>query len=592
MNSAVAGRERIRCGCADCRSRGDYATSRPKNLLELPCCWSDLAVGAAPDPGLKTALGGIKPGQVLEHIKVLASDEFEGRGPGTPGEEKTVAYLTGQFQKMGLKPGNPDGTFVQDVPLVGFQAKQVQGSFQLGRRPIALSFPNDFVAVSRRMAEEVKVGDSDVVFVGYGVVAPEYGWDDYKGLDVRGKTLIMLVNDPPVPDPKDPSKLDPSFFKGRAMTYYGRWTYKYEIASEKGAAAAILVHETGPAGYPFEVVRGSWSRENFDIAQPQAGQAPTGSPSRDGSPSTRPRSCSQAVRPGLRGAQAGRRAPRFPAGAARLQGAVRHHEHAPRGQVAERRRQARGVRSLTQERDAWSTRRTGTTWGAIRQLPGRPDLQRRRRQRLGRRRRARDRPRASPGQAAAQAIDPVPGRHRRGKRIARRQVLRGPPALSPGAHPGRHQPRRDQSLGADRRHHQHRHGPDRRSTTCSSRSPQRHGRTVAPDADPEKGYYLPLRPLRVRQARRARARPQGRAPVHRQIGRLRQDETGRVHGQGLPQAQRRGETRLGPLRRRRGPEAPGRARLSHRPGATLPRVEARQRVPEPRREAMLKAAKP
>ena len=125
------------------------------------------------------------------------------------------------------------------------------------------------------MAEEVKVGESDVVFVGYGVVAPEYGWDDYKGLDVRGKTLIMLVNDPPVPDPKDPSKLDPAVFKGRAMTYYGRWTYKYEIASEKGAAAAILVHETGPAGYPFEVVKGSWSRENFDIAQPQASQAPT-----------------------------------------------------------------------------------------------------------------------------------------------------------------------------------------------------------------------------------------------------------------------------------------------------------------------------
>ena len=105
------------------------------------------------------------------------------------------------------------------------------------------------------------------------MVAPEYGWDDYKGLDVRGKTLIMLVNDPPVPDPKDPTKLDPAVFKGRAMTYYGRWTYKYEIASEKGAAAVILVHETGPAGYPFEVVQGSWSRENFDIAEPAAGNS-------------------------------------------------------------------------------------------------------------------------------------------------------------------------------------------------------------------------------------------------------------------------------------------------------------------------------
>jgi Zn-dependent M28 family amino/carboxypeptidase len=233
-----------------------------------------LAGGSARDDGLTSAVESIKPGNILDHIKVLASDEFEGRGPGTPGEDKTTTYVTGQFQKMGLKPGNPDGTFVQSVPLVGFQAKRVEGAFQAGDHTIGLSFPNDFVGVSRRNADEIKVEKSDVVFVGYGVVAPEYGWDDYKGLDVRGKTLIMLVNDPPVPDPADPTKLDPAVFKGRAMTYYGRWTYKYEIASEKGAAAAILVHETGPAGYPFEVVKGSWSRENFDIAQPQTGQPP------------------------------------------------------------------------------------------------------------------------------------------------------------------------------------------------------------------------------------------------------------------------------------------------------------------------------
>jgi Zn-dependent M28 family amino/carboxypeptidase len=228
-----------------------------------------LVLGAAPDPGLKTALEGIKPDQVLQHIKVLASDEFEGRGPGTPGEEKTIAYLIDQFRKMGLQAGNPDGTFLQAVPLIGFQARAVSGSFQAGARTVPLTFPDNFVAVSRRMAQEVKVENSDVVFVGYGIVAPEYGWDDYKGLDVRGKTLIMLVNDPPVADPKDPSKLDPFVFKGRAMTYYGRWTYKYEIASEKRAEAVILVHETGPAGYPFAVVQGSWGRENFDIAPPQ-----------------------------------------------------------------------------------------------------------------------------------------------------------------------------------------------------------------------------------------------------------------------------------------------------------------------------------
>ena len=115
---------------------------------------------------------------------------------------------------------------------------------------------------------ESKVENSDVVFVGYGVVAPEYGWDDYKGVDVKGKTIVMLINDPAVPDASDPSKLDEKMFKGKAMTYYGRWTYKYEIASQKGAAAAIIVHETGPAGYPYEVVSGSWSRENFDIQKP------------------------------------------------------------------------------------------------------------------------------------------------------------------------------------------------------------------------------------------------------------------------------------------------------------------------------------
>ena len=162
-------------------------------------------VAAAPEPGLKSALDTIKPASILDHIKVLASDEFEGRGPGTPGEEKTVAYLTAQFQKMGLKPGNPDGTYVQNVPLVGFQAKQVTGAFEAGGR-------GDRPVVSQRLRrrvppavrEECQVEKSDVVFVGYGVVAPEYGWDDYKGLDVRGKTLIMLVNDPAVPDPKDP----------------------------------------------------------------------------------------------------------------------------------------------------------------------------------------------------------------------------------------------------------------------------------------------------------------------------------------------------------------------------------------------------
>jgi Zn-dependent M28 family amino/carboxypeptidase len=215
------------------------------------------------------AAASITGARLLEHIRVLSSDEFEGRAPGSAGEERTVAYLTEQFKKFGLLPGNPDGTYVQEVPLVGFQATSAKGEFRLSaQKTIGLSFLDDWVAVSRRLVPEVDVSDSEVVFVGYGVVAPEYGWDDYKGVDTKGKTLLMLVGDPAIPDPANPAELDPAMFKGRAMTYYGRWTYKYEIASEKGAAAAILVHETGPAGYPFSVVTGSWGRENFEIRQP------------------------------------------------------------------------------------------------------------------------------------------------------------------------------------------------------------------------------------------------------------------------------------------------------------------------------------
>ena len=131
-----------------------------------------------------------------------------------------------------------------------------------------VKYPDDFVASSARLQPEIKIEKSDLVFVGYGVVAPEYGWDDYKNVDVKGKTLLMLIGDPPLPDPKDPSKLDDKMFKGKAMTYYGRWTYKYEIAAQKGAAAAIIIHETEPAAYPWQVVRSSWSKENFELDNP------------------------------------------------------------------------------------------------------------------------------------------------------------------------------------------------------------------------------------------------------------------------------------------------------------------------------------
>jgi Zn-dependent M28 family amino/carboxypeptidase len=216
---------------------------------------------------LQPALEAITPDGLLAHIKVLASDEFEGRAPGTKGEELSVKYTTDQFKKIGLKPGNPDGTYTQEVPLAGIRGEPKM-SFAVGDKITELKYPDDFVASSARLRPEISVDNSDVVFVGYGIVAPEYGWDDYKNVDVRGKTLLMLIGDPPVPDPKDPSKLDEKMFKGKAMTYYGRWTYKYEIAAQKRATAAIIIHETEPAAYPWQVVRSSWGKENFELDNP------------------------------------------------------------------------------------------------------------------------------------------------------------------------------------------------------------------------------------------------------------------------------------------------------------------------------------
>jgi len=216
---------------------------------------------------LQPALEAITPDGLLAHIKVLASDEFEGRSPGTKGEDLSVKYITDQFKKVGLKPGNPDGTYTQEVPLAGIKSEP-RMSFVVGDKTMDLKYSDDFVASSARLQPEIEIEKSGLVFVGYGVVAPEYGWDDYKNVDVKGKTLLMLIGDPPIPDPKDPSKLDDKMFKGKAMTYYGRWTYKYEIAAQKGASAAIIIHETEPAAYPWQVVKSSWGKENFELDNP------------------------------------------------------------------------------------------------------------------------------------------------------------------------------------------------------------------------------------------------------------------------------------------------------------------------------------
>lgn len=226
------------------------------------------ASDAPSDPALAPAYAAITSDGLMTHVKALSDDSLEGRAPASPGEDKAVKYIEQQFQGMGLTGGMPDGSFIQNVTLLGFTAHP-EMTFSIGSRQIPFSFPTDYVALARTENPTVDV-NAELVFVGYGVDAPEYGWNDYKNVDVKGKVIVMLINDPAVPDPADSTKLDSTMFKGNAMTYYGRWTYKYEVASAKGAAGALIIHETGPAGYPYEVVSGSWGRENFDIKAPDA----------------------------------------------------------------------------------------------------------------------------------------------------------------------------------------------------------------------------------------------------------------------------------------------------------------------------------
>lgn len=250
-----------------------HLTTSATLILAFACAPTD---NAADDAALAPGLATLSADELLGRITTLSSDAYGGRAPGTAGEDSAVAYLTREFEALGLAPGNPDGSFIQQVSLVGWRGEP-KATFAVGGKTITPSFPDQYVAISRRNQPTVAVDQSDIVFVGYGVVAPEYGWDDYKDVDVTGKTILMLVNDPAVANPADGSALDESMFKGNAMTYYGRWTYKYEIATEKGAAAAIIIHETGPAGYPWEVVSGSWgARENIDVksADGNAGRIP------------------------------------------------------------------------------------------------------------------------------------------------------------------------------------------------------------------------------------------------------------------------------------------------------------------------------
>jgi Zn-dependent M28 family amino/carboxypeptidase len=217
---------------------------------------------AAPT-GVAEAARTITADALLRDIRELSADRFLGRAPGTAGEDSAVAWIAEQFRRIGLRPGGDGGSFVQAVPLVATTSR-VDARVTARGETATWRQGEDVVAWSMRPDSLVTVDASELVFVGYGVVAPEYGWDDYKGVDVRGKTIVMLVGDPPVRDARDSTRLDPRLFRGEAMTWYGRWPYKYEIAAEKGAAAALIVHQTGPAGYDWSVVR-AMDRERLEV---------------------------------------------------------------------------------------------------------------------------------------------------------------------------------------------------------------------------------------------------------------------------------------------------------------------------------------
>jgi Zn-dependent M28 family amino/carboxypeptidase len=211
------------------------------------------------DAAFEAALETITADDLLPDVLTLSSDEFEGRAPSSPGELKTIEFLKGEFEELGLEPGNGDSYF-QEVPLVRITADPGARMVVSGRGArSSFDYGDDLIAWTKRVTQRAAVEGSELVFVGYGIVAPEYGWDDYEDLDVTGKTVVVLVNDPGF------ATQDASLFNGNAMTYYGRWTYKYEEAARQGAAAAFVVHETDPAAYPWTVVQGTWSGPQFGL---------------------------------------------------------------------------------------------------------------------------------------------------------------------------------------------------------------------------------------------------------------------------------------------------------------------------------------
>ena len=208
-------------------------------------------------PGVDVAAEAINEEALREHIAALSSDEFEGRSPASPGDQKARRYLQNAMAAMGLEPGAQDGEWQQVVPIVSIASEVPESwSFEGENGSLDLASWDDFIAGSGVQSERSVIDDAEVVFVGFGIEAPEYEWDDFKGVDLQGKVLLMMNNDP---------DWDPDLFEGHRRLYYGRWTYKYEVAARQGAVAAIIIHTTPSAGYPWQVVQASWAGANFEL---------------------------------------------------------------------------------------------------------------------------------------------------------------------------------------------------------------------------------------------------------------------------------------------------------------------------------------
>jgi Zn-dependent M28 family amino/carboxypeptidase len=216
-------------------------------------------VACQPSADIEDAVQSITETSLLNHIEILSSDQFEGRAPATRGDSLTIDYLIGQLEQMGIDPGMPDGSYIQEVPLLSQRVDRSTATMSIRKNGTVvdnLEYSTQFMAWPSNEAEEVRIRNAELIYVGYGVQAPEYDWDDYKGVDVSGKIVVFKNSDP---------SHDPEIFEGNTRLYYGRWSYKFEKAEEMGALGAIIIHTTPTAGYPWLVVSNSWGRERFSL---------------------------------------------------------------------------------------------------------------------------------------------------------------------------------------------------------------------------------------------------------------------------------------------------------------------------------------